>query len=339
MTEFKTFIAKVADGISLNQQEATEAFDIMMSGNATPSQIGGFLMALRVRGETIDEITGAATTMRSKALAVKAPEGAVDTCGTGGDAKGTFNISTAAALVVAGAGIPVAKHGNRSISSKSGSSDVLQALNVKLDITPEIVSKCIHEAGVGFMFAPAHHTAIKHVGPTRVELATRTIFNLLGPLSNPAGTKYQVIGVYDKKWIEPLAHVLKKLGSTSVWVVHGSDGMDELTTTGTSYVAELTTEGSIKTFEINPEDFGITKATPSDLIGGDAEHNANAIHAFLDNKQDPFYDIVVLNAGAAICVAGKAENLREGVEIAKRSIAEGHAKTALEKLVTISNQS
>ncbi len=337
MTDFKEIIAKVATGESLSEDEASEAFDIMMSGRATPSQIGGFLMSLRVRGETVPEIVGAVKVLRSKAVPVKAPAGSIDTCGTGGDAKGTYNISTATAFVVAGAGIPVAKHGNRSISSKSGSSDVLSALGVKLDITPETVSNCIENAGLGFMFAPAHHSAMKHVGPSRVELGTRTIFNLLGPLSNPANTKHQIIGVFDKKWIEPIAQVLKTLGSETVWVVHGSDGMDELTTTGVSYIAELK-GGDIRTLEISPEDFNLKKATPSDLSGGEAEHNAQAIRELLDGQEGPLKDIVLLNAGAAIYVAGKAETVQQGIDIAKSSISDGKAKAALENLITYSNQ-
>ncbi|MGH1349667.1 MAG: anthranilate phosphoribosyltransferase [Methyloligellaceae bacterium] len=338
MTDFKQFIAKVADGNTLTEEEAAQAFNIMMSGEATPTQIGGFLMALRVRGETVEEITGAAKTMRSKARSVSAPDNAIDTCGTGGDAAGTYNISTAAAMVVAGAGVPVAKHGNRSVSSKSGSSDVLEALGVNLGVTPETVANCIENAGVGFMFAQAHHSAMKHVGPSRVELGTRTIFNLLGPLSNPAGTKFQVIGVFDKKWIKPLAETLKTLGSKSVWVVHGSDGMDELTTTGASYVAALKADGSIETFEVTPEEVGLTRATPEDLRGGDASENATAITELLNGRAGAFRDIVLLNAGAALYVAGKASSLKEGVELATESIDNGKAKLALENLVKLTNQ-
>src|SRR5690606_37068120 len=237
--EFKSLIAKVATGASLTREEAASAFDRMMSGEATPSQMGGLLMALRVRGETVDEITGAVTTMRAKMLGVQAPADAGDIVGPGGDASGSYNISTCAAFIVAGAGVPVAKHGNRALSSKSGAADVLMALGVKIDLTPEDVGRCIREAGIGFMFAPAHHPAMKNVGPTRVELGTRTIFNLLGPLSNPANVKRQLVGVFSRQWIEPLAQVLKNLGSESVWVVHGSDGLDEITTSGPTYVAEL----------------------------------------------------------------------------------------------------
>src|SRR5712692_12059536 len=229
MEDFKSIIGKVATGATLSRDEAASAFDSMMSGEATPSQMGGLLMALRVRGETVDEITGAVTTMRAKMLKVEAPADAIDVVGTGGDASGSFNISTCAAIIVAGAGVPVAKHGNRSLSSRSGAPDVLCALGVNIELSPEHISRCIHEAGIGFMFAPAHHPAMKNVGPTRVELGTRTIFNLLGPLSNPAGVRRQMIGAFSRQWIEPMAHVLRNLGSECVWVAHGSDGLDEIT--------------------------------------------------------------------------------------------------------------
>ncbi|MET0277830.1 MAG: anthranilate phosphoribosyltransferase, partial [Pseudorhodoplanes sp.] len=259
--EFKALIAKAANGAELSRDEAALAFDRMMSGEATPSQMGGLLMALRVRGETVDEITGAVTAMRAKMLKVKAPANAVDVVGTGGDASGSYNISTCAAFIVAGAGIPVAKHGNRALSSKSGAADVLTALGVRIDLTPAEVGRCVSEAGIGFMFAPAHHPAMKNVGPTRVELGTRTIFNLLGPLSNPANVKRQLVGVFSRQWIEPLAQVLKNLGSDCVWVVHGSDGLDEITTAGPTYVAALE-NGKIRTFEISPADIGIEATKP-----------------------------------------------------------------------------
>src|SRR5213083_1093725 len=245
----------------------------MMSGEATPSQMGGLLMALRVRGETVDEITGAVRTMRAKMLAVEAPADAIDVVGTGGDASGSFNISTCAAFIVAGAGVPVAKHGNRALSSRCGAADVLAALGVRIELAPDAISRCIREAGIGFMFAPAHHPAMKHVGPTRVELGTRTIFNLLGPLSNPARVKRQMVGVFSRHWIEPLALVLKNLGSESVWVVHGSDGLDEITTAGPTYVAALE-NGAVRTFEITPEDVGLERVKPEALRGGEAKHNA-----------------------------------------------------------------
>ena len=254
--DFKGLIAKVAAGAALTREEAARAFDRMMSGEATPSQMGGLLMALRVRGETVDEITGAVSTMRAKMLKVAAPPDAIDVVGTGGDASGSYNISTCAAFIVAGAGVPVAKHGNRALSSQSGAADVLGALGVKIELRPDEITRCIYEAGIGFMFAPAHHPATKNVAPTRVELGTRTIFNLLGPLSNPASVKRQMIGVFSRQWIEPMAQVSKNLGSECVWVAHGSDGLDEITTSGPTHVAALE-NGTVRTFEINPEDIGI----------------------------------------------------------------------------------
>ncbi len=248
MTGLKPYIAKVAARQALTRDEASDAFDILMSGEASPAQIGGFLMALRVRGETVPEIAGAVATMRAKMLTVEAPADAVDIVGTGGDGTGTYNISTLASLIVAGAGVPVAKHGNRALSSKSGAADSLSALGVKLDIDPEAISRCIAEAGIGFMFAQQHHSAMRHVGPARVELGTRTIFNLLGPLSNPAGVKRQLLGVFSPEWVQPLAEVLRDLGATSVWVVHGS-GLDEITTTGPTQVAALE-NGEIRSFEL-----------------------------------------------------------------------------------------
>lgn len=338
MTDFKSLIAKVADGHSLSRVDAEAAFDAMMSGDATSGQIGAFLMALRVRGETVDEITAGAKIMRAKAVHVPAPENAIDTCGTGGDASGTYNISTAASFAVAACGVPVAKHGNKALSSKSGSAEVLEKLGVKLDIGPEQIRRCIDEAGIGFMFAPAHHSAMKHVGPTRAELGTRTIFNLLGPLSNPAGAKFQVVGVFDDKWVEPLAHVLKNLGSTRVWVMHGSDGLDELTTTGPSRVAELK-DGSISTFEVTPEEVGLPRASAADLKGGDPDENTAALRRLLDGESGAYRDIVALNAAASLVVAGKAPTLKDGVTMAGDAIASGAAKAALDKLVAVSNES
>lgn len=334
--EFKALIAKAATGASLSREEASHAFDRMMSGEATPSQMGGLLMALRVRGETVDEITGAVSAMRAKMLKVEAPANAVDVVGTGGDASGSYNISTCAAFIVAGAGIPVAKHGNRALSSRSGAADVLASLGVKIDLTPADVGRCIREAGIGFMFAPAHHPAMKNVGPTRVELGTRTIFNLLGPLSNPANVKRQLVGVFSRQWIEPLAQVLKNLGSDSVWVVHGSDGLDEITTSGPTFVAALH-EGKIRTFDINPEDVGIT-ATPAEALrGGDADANAAALKAVLDNRDGAYRDVATMNAGAALVVAGAAKDFKEGVALARKSLDTGAARAKLDRLVAVSN--
>src|SRR6516165_9642433 len=333
---FKALIAKVATGATLSREEAAGAFDRMMSGEATPSQMGGLLMALRVRGETVEEITGAVTTMRAKMLGVKAPPDAVDVVGTGGDASGSFNISTCAAFIVAGAGVPVAKHGNRALSSRCGAADVLTALGVKIDIPPETISACIKTAGIGFMFAPAHHPAMKHVGPTRVELGTRTIFNLLGPLSNPAGVKRQMVGVFSRQWVEPLAHVLKNLGSERAYVVHGSDGLDEITTSGPTTVASLE-NGTVRAFEISPEDVGLPKTDPKRLLGGEAKENAQALVDVLKGKQGAFRDVAVLNAAAALVVAARAKDLKQALALAQTSIDSGEAASRLQQLVAISN--
>jgi len=332
--EFKGLIAKAATGAALSREEAARGFDTMMSGEATPSQMGGLLMALRVRGETVDEITGAVTAMREKMLRVRAPADAIDVVGTGGDASGSFNISTCAALIVAGAGVPVAKHGNRALSS--GAADVLAALGVNIELTPEGVSRCIKQAGIGFMFAPAHHPAMKNVGPTRVELGTRTIFNLLGPLSNPAGVKRQMVGVFSRQWIEPLAHVLKNLGSESVWVVHGSDGLDEITTAGPTHVAALE-NGAVRTFEITPEEMGLQRVKSEALRGGEAKENAQALVDVLKGKRGAFRDVAVLNAAAALVVAARTKDLKRALALAQTSIDSGEAASRLQRLVAISN--
>ena len=334
--EFKGLIAKAATGAALSREEAARGFDTMMSGEATPSQMGGLLMALRVRGETVDEITGAVTAMREKMLRVRAPAGAIDVVGTGGDASGSFNISTCAAFIVAGAGVPVAKHGNRALSSRSGAADVLGALGVNIELPPEGVSRCIREAGIGFMFAPAHHPAMKNVGPTRVELGTRTIFNLLGPLSNPAGVRRQMVGVFSRQWIEPLAQVLKNLGSEAAWVVHGSDGLDEITTAGPTHVAALE-NGVVRTFEITPEEVGLERVKPEALRGGEAKENALALGDVLKGKKGAFRDVAVLNAAAGLMVAGRAKELKQAVALAQTSIDSGEADTRLQRLVAVSN--
>jgi anthranilate phosphoribosyltransferase len=336
MIDLKVLIGRVATGAALSRDEASEAFDSMMSGQATPSQMGALLMALRVRGETVDEITGAVSAMRAKMLRVLSPPDAVDIVGTGGDASGSYNISTCAAFIVAGAGVPVAKHGNRALSSRSGAADVLAALGIRIDLPPEEISRCIAEAGIGFMFAPAHHPAMKHVGPTRVELGTRTIFNLLGPLSNPAGVKRQMVGVFSKQWVEPLAHVLKNLGSERAFVVHGSDGLDEITTAGSTSVATLE-NGVVRTFEIAPEEVGLNRVKPEMLRGGDAEANAIALKKVLEGKPGAYRDVSVFNAAAALVVAGKAKDLKGGVELASKAIDSGEAEGALERLTAVSN--
>lgn len=336
MEQFKSLIAKAATGTPLTRDEAALAFDQIMSGDATPSQIGGFLMALRVRGETVDEITGAVATMRAKMVPVFAPADAVDVVGTGGDGSHSFNISTCAALIVAGAGVPVAKHGNRGLSSRSGTADCLMALGVNVDLTPAAIGRCIAEAGIGFMFAPSHHPAMKFVGPTRVELGTRTIFNLLGPLSNPAGVKRQMVGVFAGQWVQPLAQVLANLGSTRAWVVHGSDGLDEITGTGPSSVAELN-NGTVTTFTVTPQDVGLTPCSPEDLKGGDAAHNAAALRAVLTGARNAYRDVAALNAAASLVVAGKAATFPEGFALAQHAIDSGAASARLDRLVAVSN--
>ena len=334
--ELRGLVQKVSTGASLTRAEVQTALRSMMSGEATAAQMGAFLMAMRVRGETVEEITGAAEFLRAHMTGVSAPDGAVDIVGTGGDSHGTFNVSTCAAIVAAGAGLKVAKHGNRSVSSKSGASDVLGALGVKLDISPETVAKCIEVAGVGFMWAPLHHPAMKHWAPVRAELGVRTIFNVLGPICNPAGVKRQIVGVYSLDLVEPIAHVLNNLGSEHVWVVHGHDGLDEMTTTGATRVAELK-GGMVKTFEVTPADAGLLPARLSDLVGGDAATNAAAIRDVLANKKGPFRDIVLLNTAAALVVADKAEGLSQGVDIAAAAIQSGAAQTALERLIETTN--
>ena len=337
MDDLKSIIGKVATGASLSREEAASAFDAVMSGEATPSQMGGLLMALRVRGETVEEITGAVTAMRSKMLTVDAPADAVDIVGTGGDGSGSVNVSTCASFIVSGAGLPVAKHGNRALSSRSGAADVLASLGVKIDLKPEQVGRCIRECGIGFMFAPAHHPAMKNVGPTRTELATRTIFNLLGPLSNPAGVKRQMVGVFSRQWVQPLAQVLKNLGAESVWVVHGSDGLDEITLTGPTFVAALE-NGNIRSFEVTPEEAGLARAGGEGLKGGDANVNAVALQTVLDGKPSAYRDVALLNAAAALIVAGKAKTLKDGVALGTKSLDSGAAAAKLKQLILVSNR-
>lgn len=332
----KEVLATVATGATLSEADAEKAFEVIMSGAATPSQIGAFLMALRVRGETVAEITGAARIMRAKATPIAAPANAIDTCGTGGDASGTYNVSTCAAIVVAACGVPVAKHGNRAASSKSGSADVLAALGVNLDAPHDAVEAAIAEAGIGFMMAPRHHSAMRHVMPTRTELGTRTIFNLLGPLSNPANARRQVLGVFAHQWVQPVAETLGRLGIERAWVVHGSDGLDEVTTTGATFVAELK-DGAVSTFEVTPEDAGLPRATMDDLKGGDAETNANAIRHVLAGEASAYRDIVLLNAAAALVVADAAADLRSGVETAAQAVDSGKARATLDHMIRITN--
>lgn len=337
-TAFKTILADVATGQPLSRQRARDAFDLMMSGDASNAQIGAFLMALRIRGETVDELAAGVETMRAKMRRVEAPEGAIDVCGTGGDGAGTWNISSAASFVLAGLGVPVAKHGNRALSSRSGSAEVLAGLGVKLDLEPAQITRCINKAGIGFMFAPNHHAAMRFVGPVRTELGTRTLFNLLGPLSNPASVKRQLLGVFSAAWVRPLAEVLKVVGTEKAWVVHGSDGLDEVTTTGPTHVAELGPDGSIREFDITPEEAGLARVDPAELKGGDPQANTFAMRALFDGVKNAYRDVVCLNAAAGLIVAGKVDNLKDGVLAAQGAIDDGRARKALETLVKVSNK-
>ena len=337
MNDLKPLIAIAAGGRALDETQAEQAFDILMSGDATPAQIGGFLMSLRVRGETVPEIVGAVRAMRAKMHRIEAPPGALDTCGTGGDGAGTLNISTGAAIVTAAAGVPVAKHGNRAASSKTGAADVLAALGVNIEADMSLVKEALWQANICFMLAPRHHSAMRHVGPSRVELGTRTIFNLMGPLSNPAGAKFQLVGVFARQWIVPLAEVLGRLGTEHAWVVHGSDGLDEITTTGPSHIAELK-NGRITQFEIVPDMAGLARAKPADIKGADAGTNAAAITEMLAGRHGPFRDIVLLNSAAALVIAGKAPDLAAGAAFAAKAIDSGKAKSTLAELVAITNR-
>lgn len=332
---FKPLLGKLVDGRVLSADEAQDFFAACLRGEPTPAQVAAAVTALRIRGETVDEIAAFATAMRQAALTLDHPYDAIDTCGTGGDGAHTFNISTAAALVLAGAGLKVAKHGNRALSSKSGSSDVLSALGVNLAATPAQQRRSLDEAGIAFLFAPHYHGAMRHVGPVRAEIGFRTVFNLLGPLSNPAGAKRQVMGVYDPRLLEPLAEVLGRLGATRAWTVHG-DGLDELTTTGPTQVAEWR-DGSVSRFEVSPEDAGLPCASIADLRGGDAEENAAALTALLAGAPGPYRDIVLLNAAAALVVADRAADLKAGATQAAAVIDDGRAADALARLVEATN--
>ncbi|MBH68939.1 MAG: anthranilate phosphoribosyltransferase [Rhodospirillaceae bacterium] len=338
IADLKELIAVVAEGTSLTEKQSQEAFEIIMSGDASPSQIGGFLMAMRVRGETVAEITGAARTMRAKVTSIKAPENAIDTVGTGGDSSGTYNISTASSFIVSAAGVPVAKHGNKALSSKTGAADVLTQLGVNLDCDMSLVQKAMDELGICFLMAPRHHTAMRHVATSRLELGTRTIFNLLGPLANPAKVKRQLVGVFAESWVEPIAHVLKSLGSERAWVVHGSDGLDEITTTGSTKVASL--DGNlVTTFHIHPSDIGLSIAKPEALKGGFPHQNASALLELLDGKKSEYRDIVILNSAASLVIANHVDNLLDGAAIANNMIDSGKAKEKLNQLIKITNLS
>ena len=337
INEIQNFIARVVEGSNLTSEEASRAFQIIMNGGATPAEIAAFLIGLRVKKETVEEITGAAITIRAKMETITAPEGAIDVCGTGGDGKGSLNVSTAVALVVAACGVPVVKHGNKSISSKSGSADVLAALGVTTQADRETAERCLQEVGICFLFAPLYHKAMRHVAPIRQELAVRTIFNILGPLINPASPKFQLLGVYDKALLVPIAEVLRALGSEKAWVVHGSDGMDELTLSGVTHVAELK-DGAITTFDVSPADAGFVIADEAELKGGNATYNAKELSLMLAGIKSPYRDIVLLNAAAALVVAGKAQSLLQGAEIATAAIDSGKAKETLASLALITSQ-
>lgn len=335
MTEdLKPIIAKAAEA-PLSRADAELAFRAIMEGKGTPAQIGGLLMALRTRGETVDEYAAAAAVMREKCNPVKAPEGAIDIVGTGGDGKGTLNISTAAAFVAAGAGVPVAKHGNRNLSSQSGAADVLTALGVNVMAAPETVERAIAEAGIGFMMAPMHHPAMKHVMPVRQELGTRTIFNILGPLTNPAGVKAQLTGAFSRDLLRPMAETLASLGTRSAWLAHGSDGTDELTVTGPSHVVALK-DGAISEFDVAPADAGLKEHPFEEIRGGSPESNAEAMLAMLGGEISAYRDAVLLNAAAALVVAGRAASLREGAEMAARSVDSGKALEKVKRLAELS---
>jgi len=332
---FKPLLSRLADGATLTGEDADIFFAACLRGEPSPAQIAAAVTAMRLRGETIGEITACARAMRQAALRLDHPYDVIDVCGTGGDGAHTLNISTAVAMVAAGGGLKVAKHGTRAVSSKSGSSDVLAALGVNIVATPAQQLRALDEAGVCFMFAPAHHGAMRHVAPVREELGFRTIFNMLGPLSNPAGARRQVLGVFDSRWVDPLARVLGVLGADRAWVVHG-DGLDEITTTGATQVAEWR-EGMVRLFNITPEAVGLPRAAKADLTGGDPAHNAAALTRLLAGETGPYRDIVLLNAAAAFLVAERAETLREGVDLGRRVIDSGAAREALARLVSISN--
>jgi anthranilate phosphoribosyltransferase len=337
MKNFKSYLAAIAAGEPLAEEEARAAFSLILIGEATPAQLGAFLMGLRLRGETVDEITGATRAMRAAMIPVEAPPDAIDIVGTGGDGAGTWNISTLAAIIAAAAGATVAKHGGKASSSRSGASDVLGELGVRVGMSPAAASACLREAGICFMAGPTHHPALRHAGPVRAELGVRTIFNLLGPLSNPARVERQAIGVYSRDWLEPLAHALRDLGSKRVWLLHGADGLDEATTTAATHVVALE-NGAIRAFDISPEEAGLPRATAQDLVGGDPAHNAQALRAVLEGAKNPYRDIAVLNAAIALIVAERAGDLRDGAQQAAQALDSGAALDKLEALIRHSNR-
>jgi len=327
----------LADGKNLPRELAERVFQIIMNGGATPAQMAALLMGLRAKGETVEEITAAATALRAKMTKIHSAPGTIDTCGTGGDSRGTYNISTAAAIVLAASGVPVAKHGNRSVSSKSGSADVLEQLGVKIDANIPVLEHCLNELGITFLMAPKFHTAMRHVSPIRQELGIRTIFNILGPLANPANPDFQLLGVYDKSLLEPMAKVLQTLGTKAAWIVHGHDGLDELTLTGTSFVCELK-DGTIRSFEVTPEEAGLPRAMLEDLKGGDASVNAEALRIALSGMDSPYRNAVLYNAAAGLVITGKVADLPAGVALAAEAIDSGKAYALLQKWVGMSHE-
>ena len=333
MTDIRPLIGLAAER-PLTGSEAEAAFSALFDGAATPAQIGGLLMALRVRGETVDEIAAAARAMRARMNRVTAPDGAMDIVGTGGDGKGTLNISTATAFVVAGAGVPVAKHGNRNLSSKSGAADALTQMGINVMGGPAVAQRALDQAGICFMMAPMHHPAMRHVGPPRTELGTRTVFNLLGPLTNPAGVRRQLTGAFSADWLRPMAEVLRDLGSTSAWLVHGGDGTDELSIAEDSHVAALK-DGQITEFTVAPEDAGLPRHPFSAIVGGEPAHNAAAFRALLDGDRGAYRDAVLLNAAAALLIAGRVSDLRDGARMAAESLDSGAAKARLVALAQV----
>jgi len=336
MSKFEEILRTIESSDYLSRKDSKFAFNFILEGKANENQIENFLLGLVKKGETLDDIISGVSVLRDKSIKVEIPNNAIDTCGTGGDKAGTYNISTAAIFVAAGAGCIIAKHGNKALSSKSGSSQVLEELGVNINISPENIANCIKESNIGFMFAPNHHSAMKYVGPVRQKLEVRTIFNILGPLVNPGNVKKQLIGVYDKKWLIPLTKVLSELGSERAMLVCGSDGLDEITTTGISYITELKDE-KITSYEIDPKDFGIKISSSNDLIGGSPKENANKILRLLNGEDGPFKDIVVLNSAAAIYVSGIANNIEEGLKLANESLNNRKAEQSLFKLIEASN--
>jgi anthranilate phosphoribosyltransferase len=334
--DIKAALHKIADRRDLTGEEMRGVMRIIMAGEATPSQIGAFLMGMRVKGETVGEIAAAVSILREQMVTVEAPEHAIDIVGTGGDGLGSLNISTATAIVVAAAGVPVAKHGNKALSSRSGASQVLEALGVKLDLTPAEISGVIAEAGIGFMFAPNHHPAMRHVGPARSEVGIRTLFNLLGPQSNPAGVRRYLLGVFSQQWVEPVAAALLANRAIKAWVVHSSEGLDELSTSGPNFVAQIA-EGDLRSFELDPEQVGLRLTNPKDLVGGDPAENAAAMIALFAGAQSAYRETVLLNAGAGLLVADKVGIIEDGIALAREVIDSGKARETLTRLVAVSN--